>query len=394
MILTYYTLQLRSGGQISKAELMIVSRVGGSLTHNFQNFFNQMVEVGKVMIPAGRIMELLEAKSVIETAEDESSSGNQAEQNSSAKVEANKLIEKYGGGMEFEIRNVTFAYPTMPDHNVLRNQSLKVPAGSTVALVAERGAGKSTTFGLILRRYDPVAGQILVNGVPLRDWDIHEYRRNIGVVAQKTQLFDATIRENILYGLNPQDRKQYDTVEGEARLIELLERLEVWDFVKKFPLQLDQRIGGKGVGVQGLSGGQSQRISIARALVKEPTLLLLDEATSALDAELQDKVTKAIASMQKERGFTIVSSSVDRLFSSFSNPLFGVPQVQIAHRLDTLRNSDYLFYLSRGQVVECGGCQLNPNNNWEFYCEKGAGGAIDDLLKRKVRFILSPKDPI
>ena len=266
-------------GELSLADYMLVTRIQGRMTGEFKFLLERVLEVIKVMVPAGRIMELLEAKSMIEKPDTDEAPNDKAKDPVPSHVDASALLKKYNGGIELELKNITFAYPAMPEYNVLRRLSFKIPAGSTVALVAERGAGKSTTFGLILRRYDPVAGELIANGVRLKDWNVHDYRRAIGVVAQKTQIFDATVRANILYGLSPDECKEYDTPEGEARLIELLKRLQVWDFVEKYPLQLDQRIGGKGVGIQGLSGGEEQRISIARALIKKPAILLLDEVS-------------------------------------------------------------------------------------------------------------------
>ena len=237
------------------------------------------------------------------------------------------IPKKYGctggkkGGIDIDLQDVTFAYPSLREHNILRHMDLHIPAGKTVALVGEAGCGKSTTLQICLRGYDVDQGKVFVNGKSISDWNVRQYRKAIAVVSQDIKLFEGTIKENILYGLSDEDRRaqKYDGPEtnttGRQKLIEVAEKACAWSFIEKFPLQFETRIGTGGIK---LSGGQKQRIAIARALAKEPACLILDEATSALDAKNQKLVAENIAKEQRRLGFTII---------------------QIAHRLETLLTS-------------------------------------------------------
>jgi len=192
------------------------------------------------------------------------------------------------------------------------------------------------------RAYDPEpgSGRVLVNGEPMQAWDVRDFRKSISVVSQQVNLFSGSIKDNILYGLTPEERhaRGFEGAEGplkEAGIAEL-ERvcdMAACDFINDYPLRLETRLGTRGIK---LSGGQKQCIAIARALIKRPALLILDEATAALDAKTQQKVAAAIAAEQARLGFTVV---------------------QIAHRLETLKDSDVIYYLSHGVVVEHGGDQ-------------------------------------
>jgi ABC-type multidrug transport system fused ATPase/permease subunit len=240
------------------------------------------------------------------------------------------------GGIDIDLQDVTFAYPMLREHNILRHMNLHIPAGKTVALVGEAGCGKSTTLQICLRGYDVDQGKVVVNGKLISDWNVRQYRRAIAVVSQEIKLFKGTIKENILYGLSDEDRRaqKYDGPEtnttGRQKLIEVAEKACAWSFIEKFPLQFETRIGTGGIE---LSGGQKQRIAIARALAKEPACLILDEATSALDAKNQKLVAENIAKEQRRLGFTII---------------------QIAHRLETLLTSDVVHFIEHGAVVETG----------------------------------------
>lgn len=318
---------LVSTGSITTIEFVQLFHTFGELTHQMKNLMDQLPRLLELLIPADRVFTILESKSAVEPNEDDA---------------PRRLFEPIAGGVAFTLEAVEFAYPTMPEHRVLRGLSLHVPAGKTVALCGERGCGKSTTIELLKRAYDPEAGsgRVLVNGEPMQSWDVRSYRRCISVVSQSVHLFGGSIRDNLLYGLSPEERRTrgFDGAEGalkEAADAELRRVTELagCDFIADYPLRLETRLGTGGIK---LSGGQKQCIAIARALIKRPALLILDEATSALDAKTQSHVAAAIESEQRRLGFTVV---------------------QIAHRLETLTGSDVIYFFAHGRVVEVGGAE-------------------------------------
>lgn len=229
---------------------------------------------------------------------------------------APRPLQKMNQGIEF--RNVEFAYPGT-DKKVLNGVSFSVKAGQTVALVGESGSGKSTMMDLMARFFDPTAGQILIDGVDIRESRIHDHRSRIGIVQQEVFLFHGTIRENITYG-----RPGY-TVKDAERAARLA---SAHDFIERFPEGYETVVGERGVM---LSGGQRQRISIARALLYNPEILILDEATSALDTESEQLVQKAL----------------DRLFRNRTTFV-------IAHRLSTIEKADLILVVSGGSIVDRG----------------------------------------
>lgn len=171
-----------------------------------------------------------------------------------------------------ELRNVSFSYPSRPSRNVLSGFNLEIPAGKTVALVGGSGCGKSTIIGLLQRYFDPTGGSVSIDGIDLRSMDIKLHRRHIGTVTQEPVLFSGTILSNITYGSPNATLEQ---------AIEAAKLANAHGFITSFPEGYYTACGERGVA---LSGGQKQRISIARAVVKRPSILLLDEATSSLDA--------------------------------------------------------------------------------------------------------------
>jgi ATP-binding cassette subfamily B protein len=215
--------------------------------------------------------------------------------------------------------NVIFAYPARPQVNVLDNVSLAVKAGEKVAIVGPSGAGKSTLFHLLLRFYDPAAGTISFDGVPLRSTDPGEVRARIALVPQDSVVFAATARENIRFG-----RPGASDAEVE-RAADLAHATE---FIRRLPGGFEAQLGERGVT---LSGGQRQRIAIARAILRDAPLLLLDEATSSLDAESETLVQTALEELMKHRT-TLV----------------------IAHRLATVLSCDRIMVMDQGRIVEQG----------------------------------------
>ena len=222
-------------------------------------------------------------------------------------------------GSSVALRNVSFRYPSRPNHATLSNFDLAVAAGETVALVGPSGAGKSTVFQLLLRFYDVAEGEVLIDGVSVRDSALPELRRRIGIVPQDSVIFSADALENIRYG-------RPDASDDEV--IAAAKAAFAHEFITALPDGYRTFLGERGVR---LSGGQRQRIAIARAMLKNPPLLLLDEATSALDAESERMVQAALESAMKDRT-TLV----------------------IAHRLATVQRADRIVVMEAGQIVESG----------------------------------------
>ncbi|MEZ5558898.1 MAG: ABC transporter transmembrane domain-containing protein [Pseudomonadales bacterium] len=218
-----------------------------------------------------------------------------------------------------ELRGVSFAYPGRPDVPVLHDVSFRAEPGEMLALVGPSGAGKSTLFDLAQRFYDPLAGQILLDGIDLRELSLADVRKRVGYVPQDAVLFAGTLRDNLTYGAPGA---------SEAQITAALRHASADRFVLALPQGLETRVGEGG---SGLSGGQKQRLAIARALLTEPAILLLDEATSALDAESEERIRQSIA--QLKGSCTILV---------------------IAHRLSTVRQADRILVLDGGRVIGLG----------------------------------------
>ncbi|MDX1381625.1 MAG: ABC transporter ATP-binding protein, partial [Xanthomonadales bacterium] len=223
--------------------------------------------------------------------------------------------EQVSGELRFE--HVSFSYPSRP--GVLSDIDLVVQPGQTVAFVGQTGSGKSTLVKLLLRFYEPTEGRILLDGVPLHEFDLDDLRRAIGLVSQDTFLFHGSARENIVYG-RP-DASDEEVVNAAVAA-------EADSFVRALPDGYDTLVGERG---QKLSGGQRQRISIARVVLKDPPVLVLDEATSAVDNETEAMIQRSLARVAEGRT-TLV----------------------IAHRLSTIVDADVIHVLDGGRIVESG----------------------------------------
>ncbi|KAJ1555815.1 GTPase-activating protein [Cladochytrium tenue] len=224
---------------------------------------------------------------------------------------------------EIEFRNVRFDYPARPGVKVLRGLSFTVKPGQFVALVGPSGCGKSTAMALMERFYDPVGGQVLLDGRDLRDLPLRDYRSLVGLVSQEPSLWDMTVEENVAFGCDPPPSRA--DVENACRLA------HIHDFIASLPDGYRTRLGAHG---GQLSGGQKQRIAIARALVRRPPVLLLDEATAALDADSERAVQRAIDAAAAGR-----------------------TTVAIAHRLASIQRADLILVLRDGNVAEAGSHQ-------------------------------------
>lgn len=253
--------------------------------------------IQKAMAAGDRIIEILETKpEVVE------------------KADAKELPALEG---RVEFKHVDFSYDG--EKLALKDVNLLVKPGHTVAIVGPSGAGKTTVANLLPRFYDVTAGELLIDGMNVKDVTMKSLREQIGLVPQDTMLFNATVKENILYGrLDASDEEVYAAAKAANAL----------EFIEKLPEGMDTVVGERG---NSLSGGQRQRIAIARAILKDPKILILDEATSALDTESEKLVQEALERLMRDR-----------------------TAIVIAHRLSTIKNADHIVVLKQGMVEEAG----------------------------------------
>lgn len=258
---------------------------------------------------------------------------------SSINFDGGEKFDDFKGCIKFQ--NVSFSYPTRPGVLALKNVSFEVNPGETVALVGHSGSGKSTCVQLIERYYDVSEGVITIDGHDIKEIDPHWLHRKMALVSQEPVLFQASVRENVLYGA--EGEKTDDDVWA------ALEAANAKKFVTKFDGKLDQLVGDKGSTV---SGGQRQRIAIARAVIKDPVILITDEATSALDSESEKKVQNALDKILETRTGVIV-----------------------AHRLTTIRNAKRIYVFDAGVIQEVG-------NHEELVAKQGY---YYNLVKRQLQ---------
>lgn len=244
-------------------------------------------------------------------------------ENTIKEVEQPKHIEAFNHQIEF--RNVSFAYDTITKEDgttepkwVLRNINLIIPKGKTIALVGQSGSGKSTLLDLIPRYYDVQEGEILIDGINIKELGLHDLRHLIGNVNQEAILFNDTFKNNISFGV----------VADDNGIVEAAKIANAHDFISQTEKGYETNIGDRG---GRLSGGQRQRVSIARAILKNPPILILDEATSALDTESERLVQDALYKLMKTR-----------------------TTIAVAHRLSTIKNSDEICVMHEGEIVERG----------------------------------------
>ncbi|CAM3492750.1 ABC transporter ATP-binding protein [Aequorivita lipolytica] len=245
---------------------------------------------------AQRILELLEAKNTI--------------------TDIENPVQKEGFDTVISIKNISFKYE---DQYVLKDFSLEIPKGKTVALVGQSGSGKSTIANLLTRFYDVNEGSIEIDGVDIKDISKRSLRGLMGIVSQDSILFNDSVGNNLKLG---------KPTASEEELMDAAEISNAYEFIKDLPESFETNIGDSG---NKLSGGQKQRLSIARAVLKNPPIMILDEATSALDTESERLVQDALEKMMKNR-----------------------TSIVIAHRLSTIQNADKIVVLSKGKIVEQG----------------------------------------
>lgn len=285
------------GGTLSAGSLFALSRASFMGGVALRNFLNSLHEEEKAIDASERIFKIADLKPETPTS-------------------GGKIIPDFRGNIEF--RNVWFKYPTR-DVYVLKNVSFKVDAGEIVACVGHSGSGKSTIVQLLLRFYDVTEGEILLDGISLKELDPRWIHQVVGVVQQDPQLFAMSIKGNIMYSVVD---ASYDAVVRAAEIS------HADKFILRLPQQYETNVGEKG---GTLSGGQRQRIAIARAVLKDPTILVTDEATSALDSKSEKKVQAALDEV-----------------------MTGRTSIIIAHRLGTIRAAKMIYVFESGELVESG----------------------------------------
>jgi len=243
-----------------------------------------------------------------------------------------------------QLQDMSFFYQMRPDNIVLKQFSLDIPAGKTLALVGRSGGGKSTIINLLLRFYDPKEGKLILDGRDYESLQVHQLRRLFGVVTQETELFALTVEENIAYGLDKEDYTMEDVITAAKKAY-------AHDFISEMKDGYQTRVGERG---NRLSGGQRQRLAIARVFLRRPKIILLDEATSALDENSQEAVHKALATLIEESNATVVL---------------------VAHRLSTVINADSICVIDQGSVLEQG-------NHEELVAK---GGIYASMVEKQVK---------
>jgi ATP-binding cassette, subfamily B, multidrug efflux pump len=224
---------------------------------------------------------------------------------------------------EIEFRHLTFAYPTGSNGNsgppVLSDIDLKIPAGSTLAIVGPTGSGKSTLAALVARLWEAPPGTLLIDGRSIRDYSLETLRRSIGFVPQDTFLFSETIRENIAFGVD---------VLNEEEVLDAAEIATISGEILSFPKRYETMVGERGIT---LSGGQKQRTSLARAILRQPKILVLDDSLSSVDTDTEERILKQLGAVMRQR-----------------------TTILVAHRISTVKNADQIIVLREGRIIERG----------------------------------------
>lgn len=326
LVLTFYAV---SKGRISLQAAVMFLYLSQQLLTPISELFKQVVGLYDMLGGATRIINILETKSAIQDG------GKEAKELNSCIV----------------LKDVSFSYDG--NRNILKNLNLVINRGEMVALVGESGSGKTTIVDLILRFFDVSSGVILYDGVDIREFTQPSYRRNFGVVDQECFLFNASVKENIVY----------NRVENSKALDYAISVANAKDFIELLPEGLDTLVGDRGVR---LSGGQRQRIAIARAIYGYPSILVLDEATSAIDSESERAVQKAIDRITKE-----------------------ITTIVIAHRLSTIIHADKVVVLKRGEIEAIGphSTVLKTSSTYrKLYNRQFASDRLQDVFSNNKNF--------
>jgi ABC-type multidrug transport system fused ATPase/permease subunit len=286
-------------GQMEAASFIQLILTFALLIQPAKSFSTSYSKINVGLASSERIFEILDADNTIKEAPDA------------------RTIEGFKHSIEY--KNVSFSYRNNQQREVLKGINLLVEKGKMIALVGQSGAGKTTLVDLLPRFYDVESGEILIDGMDIRQARVQDLRGLFGIVSQEPILFNDTVRSNIIFGKAGVSQQQ---LEAAARVA------NAHDFISKLPLDYDTMIGDRG---GKLSGGERQRLTIARAVLKDPPILILDEATSSLDSESEKLVQDALARLMQNRT-TIV----------------------IAHRLSTIQNADEIIVMSEGKIAERG----------------------------------------
>lgn len=248
---------------------------------------------------------------------------------------------------EIEFRNVNFEYG---DEQVLKNVNFHVRPGQRVAIFGQTGSGKSTIINLIERFYDAQSGEVLIDGVDIKKYDLHALRRNISISMQDVFLFSNTIEDNIRYGIPEIDN---------SKISWAAEMSDADSFINKLADSYETIVGERGVG---LSGGQKQRITLARSIIKDPSILILDDTTSALDVETEAAIQKNLKSIYKGKTTFI-----------------------IAHRISSIKNSDLILVIDNGEIIESGTHEelINAHGHYYDVYKEQYGEYINDSDKKR-----------
>ena len=296
VFLIFKGLGLVQAGELGIGELfnfmLLTAFVGGSIG----GMAEQFVQIQKTLGAVERVLDIIEMP-----------------------IESNNSSNSPDFNQPIKFENIEFSYPSRPDNLVLKDISLTLEPGKTIALVGPSGSGKSTIASLIYQFYKPTNGKINLGNKNINDLNLIDYRNNFAYVPQEVVLFGGSIYENILYG-NPAATNQ--------EVIDAATKANAINFINEFPEKFETLVGDRGMK---LSGGQKQRIAIARAIIRNPKILILDEATSALDSESEFEVQKALAELMKNR-----------------------TSIVIAHRLSTIRYANNILVIRSGKIIENG----------------------------------------
>ncbi|KAK4057478.1 hypothetical protein OIO90_001547 [Microbotryomycetes sp. JL221] len=311
-LIFWYGAQQLADGAISVREYFIALIAVTFASIEAGAIFSYVPDVSKSKGAALEYIHLVDARPTID-----------AEEPSGEKLSLAEYAGEKATCGRLTFKDVHFRYPTRPHVRVLRGLNLEVPAGSTVAIVGPSGSGKSTIVQLVERFYDPLAGEVQIDGQDISSLNVESYRSNVALVSQEPTLYAGTVKFNITLGaLKPAEQVT------QAEIEQACKDANIHDFIMSLPDGYETEVGGKGTQ---LSGGQKQRVAIARALIRNPRVLLLDEATAALDS-------------QSER---VVQAALDKASKGRST-------IAVAHRLSTIQNADVIYVLKDGQVAERG----------------------------------------